>query len=99
MILHALTNLYMPGNKVASAGMTKHSAAVHAEVVRCVRQPMAPRRQSPAAEPWVYSDLGSKRQQHDIEPMRKWTSQFGDPLDLWRRSEISYHQSRLFILF
>lgn len=48
---------------------------------------------------WVYSDLGSKRQQHDIEPMRKWTSQFGDPLDLWRRSEISYHQSRLFILF
>ncbi|GJC24969.1 hypothetical protein KAM329D_39500 [Aeromonas caviae] len=52
MILHALTNLYMPGDKVASPGMTKHTAAVHAEVVQCVRQPMAPRRQSPAAEPW-----------------------------------------------
>ena len=48
---------------------------------------------------WVYSDQGSKRQPPDIEPIRKWTSQFGDPLDLWRRSEISYHQSRLFVLF
>lgn len=52
MILHALTNPYMPGNKVVSAGMTKHSAAVHAKVVQCVRQPMAPRRQSPAGELW-----------------------------------------------
>ncbi len=52
MILHALTNLYMLGNKVVSAGMTKHSAAVHAKVVQCVRQPMAPRRQSPAGELW-----------------------------------------------
>lgn len=47
----------------------------------------------------VYSDLGSKQLQPDIETMHKWALQFGDPLDLWRRSEISYHQSRLFVLF
>ncbi|MNQ52650.1 hypothetical protein D3C85_666740 [compost metagenome] len=40
MILHALPNLHMPGNKVAGAGMTKHAAAVHAQIVQRVRHPM-----------------------------------------------------------
>ncbi|MNN13707.1 hypothetical protein D3C81_1267460 [compost metagenome] len=40
MILHALTKPYMPGNKVAGAGMTKHAAAVHAQIVQRVRHPM-----------------------------------------------------------